>query len=56
MAITARQRSCRPSWSRSTRHYSTGEDGGIAEQRLADLEAGRTSPVAADEATQMLGL
>jgi PHD/YefM family antitoxin component YafN of YafNO toxin-antitoxin module len=32
------------------------EDGRIAQQRLADLEAGRTSPVPADEAARMLGL
>ncbi|MQA13541.1 MAG: antitoxin of toxin-antitoxin stability system [Pseudonocardiaceae bacterium] len=32
------------------------EDGRIAQQRLADLEAGRASAVSADEATQTLGL
>ena len=32
------------------------EDGQIAEQRLADLEAGRASTVSADEATRELGL
>jgi PHD/YefM family antitoxin component YafN of YafNO toxin-antitoxin module len=31
-------------------------DGRVAQQRLADLEAGRTSSVPSDEAVRMLGL
>jgi antitoxin (DNA-binding transcriptional repressor) of toxin-antitoxin stability system len=32
------------------------EDGRIAQQRLADLEAGRTAALSADEVAQTLGL
>jgi antitoxin (DNA-binding transcriptional repressor) of toxin-antitoxin stability system len=32
------------------------EDGRIAQKRLADLDAGRTTPVAADEVARELGL
>lgn len=32
------------------------EDGRIAQQRLADLEAGRTAAVPGDEAARLLGL
>ncbi|WP_343599167.1 hypothetical protein [Mycobacterium sp.] len=32
------------------------QDGRVARQRLADLEAGRTSSVPADDAVRMLGL
>lgn len=32
------------------------EDGRIAQERLADLEAGRTTPVSADEVALALGL